>query len=192
MLFSLLFAYFLGAVPNGLWLCRLLYKKDIRKYNSHNIGATNVWRTFGKLPGIMVFLLDFLKGALAVYLASHLGGTPEAMVAAGIAAMLGHSFSIFLKFKGGKGVATGLGVIAVLMPLVTGIVFLVWFAIVYRTRYVSLGSVVSAALVPMLAYLFDAPQIYVILGAAAAALVIVRHRANIARLMHGSENKVNW
>ena len=190
MLFSLLLAYLLGSIPNGLWLCLLLYKKDIRNYNSRNIGATNVWRTFGKAPGFIVFLLDFAKGALAVYFASHLAGTPEAMVAAGLVAIVGHSLSIFLKFKGGKGVATGLGVIAVLMPTVTGIVFLVWLAIVYATRYVSLGSIVAAALVPVLAYALHAPRIYVILGFVAAILVIVRHRANIARLMQGKENKV--
>lgn len=190
MLYTLLLAYLLGSIPNGLWLCRLLYKKDIRDYNSRNIGATNVWRTFGKAPGFIVFLLDFAKGALAVYLASQLAGTEEAMVTAGLAAIVGHSLSIFLKFKGGKGVATGLGVIAVLMPAVTGIVFLVWLAIVYATRYVSLGSVVAAALVPVLAYVFEAPGIYIILSMAAAILVIARHRSNIIRLMQGTENKV--
>lgn len=190
MLYAVLLAYLLGSVPNGLWLCHLLYQKDIRNYNSRNIGATNVWRTFGKVPGIIVFLLDFAKGALAVYIASILVGTAEAMMVAGLVAIMGHSLSIFLRFKGGKGVATGLGVIAMLMPQVTGIVFFVWFVIVYATRYVSLGSVIAAALVPVLAYALDAPRIYIMLSVIAAVFVIVRHRSNIVRLMQGNENRV--
>ena len=117
-------------------------------------------------------------------------GTPLAMVLGGIAAILGHSASVFLRFKGGKGVATGLGVIAMLMPVVTVIVFFAWLLIVFLTRYVSLGSIVGAALVPVLAFLFDYPTEYTLFGVLAAVLVIVRHHANIGRLLNGTESKI--
>ena len=129
-LFACIIAYLLGSVPNGLLLCRAIWHIDIREHGSRNIGATNVYRTLGKGPGALVFLLDFLKGFLAVYIAMRLVGTPISMVLGGIAAILGHSASVFLRFKGGKGVATGLGVIAMLMPAVTGVVFLAWLVIV--------------------------------------------------------------
>ena len=184
-LLSCIIAYLLGSIPNGLILCRAIWRIDIREYGSRNIGATNVYRTLGKGPGALVFLLDFLKGFLGVYIAMLLVDTPLAMVLCGIAAILGHSASIFLGFKGGKGVATGLGVIAMLMPALTGIVFLV-----FVTRYVSLGSIVGAALVPVLALFFSYPTEYTLFGVFAAVLVIVRHHANITRLMNGTESKI--
>ena len=166
-LLSCIIAYLLGSIPNGLILCRAIWRIDIREYGSRNIGATNVYRTLGKGPGALVFLL-----------------------LCGIAAILGHSASIFLGFKGGKGVATGLGVIAMLMPALTGIVFLIWLGIVFVTRYVSLGSIVGAALVPVLALFFSYPMEYTLFGVFAAVLVIVRHHANITRLMNGTESKI--
>ena len=189
-LLSCIIAYLLGSIPNGLILCRAIWRIDIREYGSRNIGATNVYRTLGKGPGALVFLLDFLKGFLGAYIAMLLVDTPLAMVLCGIAAILGHSASIFLGFKGGKGVATGLGVIAMLMPALTGIVFLIWLGIVFVTRYVSLGSIVGAALVPVLALFFSYPTEYTLFGVFAAVLVIVRHHANITRLMNGTESKI--
>ena len=189
-LFACIIAYLLGSVPNGLLLCRAIWHIDIREHGSRNIGATNVYRTLGKGPGALVFALDFLKGFLAVYIAMLLVGTPLSMVLGGIAAILGHSASVFLRFKGGKGVATGLGVIAMLMPAVTGVVFFAWLAIVFVTRYVSLGSIVGAALVPVLAFLFDCPTEYTVFGVLAAVLVIVRHHTNITRLLNGTESKI--
>lgn len=128
--FSCLTAYFLGSIPNGLWLGKLIWHVDLREHGSHNIGATNAWRTLGKGPGLLIFLLDFFKGALSVWVACAMAGTPLVMVLAGVFAILGHSCSIFLKFKGGKGVATGLGVIVMLMPLTALFVFLVWLVLV--------------------------------------------------------------
>ena len=183
-LLACIFAYLLGSVPSGLILCRAIWHIDIREHGSRNIGATNVYRTLGKGPGALVFLLDFLKGFLGVTIAMLLVGTPLAMVLGGIAAILGHSASVFLRFKGGKGVATGLGVIAMLMPVVTVIVFFAWLLIV------SLGSIVGAALVPVLAFLFDYPTEYTLFGVLAAVLVIVRHHANIGRLLNGTESKI--
>lgn len=190
MVLACVIAYFLGAVPNGLWLCRAFWHIDIRDYGSHNIGATNVYRTLGKGPGALVLLLDFLKGSLGVYAAMLLVGTPLAMVLGGLFAILGHSASVFMRFKGGKGVATGLGVIAMLMPHVTALVTLVWLGIVFATRYVSLGSIVAAALVPLLAFFFSEPMEYTIFGLFAALLVIVRHHSNIGRLLAGTESKI--
>ena len=187
---SCLIAYVFGSIPNGLWLGKALWHTDLREHGSHNIGATNAWRTLGKGPGFLIFLLDFLKGLLSVYIASALVGTPLAMVLAAIFAIVGHSASLFMGFKGGKGVATGLGVLSMLMPQVTLIVFLVWLALVKITGYVSLGSIVAAACVPVLAYAFGAPVEYLVFGVAAAILIVVRHRANIGRLLSGTESKI--
>ena len=185
-----LIAYVLGSIPNGLWLGRALWHTDLREHGSHNIGATNAWRTLGKGPGILIFLLDFLKGALSVYAASLMVGTPLSMVLAAIFAIVGHSCSLFMGFKGGKGVATGLGVLSMLMPQVTVIVFLVWLVLVKLTGYVSLGSMVAAVCVPVLAFYLKAPVEYLVFGVAAALLIVVRHKANIGRLLNGTESKI--
>ena len=190
-LLALLLSYLLGSIPNGLWLCRALWHVDLRQHGSHHIGATNAWRTLGKGPGFLVFFLDMLKGLLAVWLGEILVGTPLVMILCGVLAIVGHSLSLFLRFHGGKGVATGLGVILMLMPKVTVIVFLVWLLLVLATRYVSLGSIVAAALVPVLALVFGYPALYVAFGVLAAALIIVRHRSNITRLLNGTENRIS-
>ena len=117
-------------------------------------------------------------------------GTPLAAVVGGLLAIIGHSFSLFLRFHGGKGVATSLGVLSMLMGDVTFMLFVLWFTIVYVTRYVSLGSVVAGGLAPILAALFGYPMEYLLFTAIAAVLVIVRHRENIKRLMNGTENKI--
>ena len=190
-LLALLLSYLLGSIPNGLWLCRALWHVDLRQHGSHHIGATNAWRTLGKGPGFLVFFLDMLKGLLAVWLGEMLVGTPLVMILCGVLAIVGHSLSLFLRLHGGKGVATGLGVILMLMPKVTVIVFLVWLLLVLATRYVSLGSIVAAALVPVLALVFGYPALYVAFGVLAAALIIVRHRSNITRLLNGTENRIS-
>ena len=183
-------AYLVGSIPSGLILGKLFWHTDLRKYGSHNIGATNAWRTLGKVPGIIVFLADSLKGQAGVLLGLSLVGTPLAAVIGGLLAIVGHSFSLFLRFHGGKGVATSLGVLTMLMGNVTLIVFVLWFTIVYMTRYVSLGSVVAGVITPILAALFAYPMEYIVFTVIAALLVIVRHRENIKRLMNGTENKV--
>ena len=183
-------AYLVGSIPSGLILGKLFWHTDLRKYGSHNIGATNAWRTLGKVPGIIVFLADSLKGQAGVLLGLSLVGTPLAAVIGGLLTIVGHSFSLFLRFHGGKGVATSLGVLTMLMGNVTLIVFVLWFTIVYMTRYVSLGSVVAGVLTPILAALFAYPMEYIVFTVIAALLVIVRHRENIKRLMNGTENKI--
>ena len=183
-------AYLIGSIPSGLILGKLFWHTDLREHGSHNIGATNAWRTLGKIPGIIVFAADSIKGQAGVLLGLFLVGTPLAAVVGGLMAIVGHSFSFFLRFRGGKGVATSLGVLPMLMGNVTLLVFLLWLAIVCATRYVSLGSVVAGFLVPILAVLFAYPLEYIVFTVIAAILVIVRHRENIKRLMNGTENKI--
>ena len=186
----LFLSYLLGSIPNGLIFGKLIWKKDLRKIGSGNIGATNAWRNLGKAAGLLIFALDFLKGAISVFIAQEFSGEPLIMILAGIFAILGHSFSLFLKFHGGKGVATGLGVIAMLIPKVTAIVFLIWLAIVFVTRYVSLGSIIASVCVPLLAIFFGEPTEFILLGAVAAVFITLRHKENISRLANGTENKV--
>jgi glycerol-3-phosphate acyltransferase PlsY len=183
----LVLAYLVGSFPSGLVIGKFGYHVDLRDYGSHNIGATNAYRVLGKVPAFMIFFLDALKGAAGVYL-----GSPDLllMLAGGIAAIAGHSCSVFLKFKGGRGVATGLGVIACLVPTITAIVFVIWAVIVYFTKLVSLGSIVAASFVPILMYAFGKPPEVILFGIAAALFVIIRHKDNIHRLLQGKELKV--
>lgn len=183
-------SYLIGSIPNGLIFGKLLWGVDLRQHGSHNIGATNAWRTLGKGPGFLIFLLDFLKGVFGVYLGSLSHFEPTVLVFGGIMAIVGHSCSIFLRFQGGKGVATGLGVIAMLMPKATILIFLVWFFIVYLTGYVSLGSIIAASAVPFFAWWGEEPGAYIVFGIAAAIFVIYRHKTNIQRLLAGTESKI--
>ena len=182
-------AYLIGSIPMGLIFGKLFWKKDLRQYGSHNIGATNAWRILGRKAGLLVFIFDFLKGQLGVLLGACLFASPGAMVVGGLFAMLGHMFPIFIGFKGGKGVATGLGVISALMPKVTAIVFIVWLVLTLITRYVSVASIVAAVFTPILAAAFREPIIYFLFALVAAVVIVFRHRENIQRLKAGRENK---
>lgn len=184
------FSYIIGSIPSGLILGRLFWHTDLRAHGSRNIGATNAWRTLGKGAGIAVFIADCIKGQAGVLLGLSLPGTPIAAVIGGLFAIIGHSFSLFLRFHGGKGVATSLGVLTILMGNVTFLVFAIWLIIVYKTRYVSLGSVTAAVLTPILAAAFGYPMEYILFAVLASALVILRHRENINRLVRGTENKI--
>ena len=190
LIIACLLAYILGSIPNGLFFGKLIWHVDLREHGSHNIGATNAWRTLGKGAGFLIFLLDFLKGFFSVGIGSLMVGTPLALVLGGVFAIVGHSCSLFLKFKGGKGVATGLGVIVMLMPVPALIVFLVWLGIVKLSGYVSLGSIIAAALVPLLAWGMNYPVEYIGFGVLAAAFIIIRHQTNIGRLLSGTESKI--
>lgn len=182
-------AYLIGSIPMGLIFGKLFWKKDLRQFGSHNIGATNAWRVIGRKAGLLIFIFDFLKGQLGVLLGACMFASPGAMVVGGLFAMLGHMFPIFIGFKGGKGVATALGVIAALMPKVTAIVFIVWLVLTLITRYVSVASIVAAVLTPILAAAFKEPIIYFLFGLVAAVVIVFRHRENIQRLKAGRENK---
>lgn len=183
-------SYVIGSIPSGLILGKTLWHVDLRQHGSKNIGATNAWRTLGKLPGFIVFVADLLKGMLGVYLGMMLVGSSTAMIIGGIMAIVGHSLSLFLKFKGGKGVATGLGVLIMLMPSVSAIVFLVWLIVVLISKYVSLGSIIAAVLVPVCAFIMGLSFDFVVFGIVAAIFVIYRHKSNIIRLINGTENKI--
>ena len=181
-------AYFIGSIPSGLIIGKTFFNTDVRQYGSKNIGATNTYRVIGLKAALPVFLCDALKGAAGVVLLSSYG--PMYMILGGILAMMCHNWSIFLGFKGGRGVATGLGVLIALSPLVALLCFLVWGIIVYFTKLVSLGSIVAAALVPVLMYVTGESYWFVVLGWLSALFVIVRHWYNIKRLLAGNELKV--
>ena len=181
-------ALFIGSIPSGLIIGKTIFNTDVRQYGSKNIGATNTYRVIGLKAALPVFLCDALKGAAGVVLLSSYG--PMYMILGGILAMMGHNWSIFLGFKGGRGVATGLGVLIALSPLVALLCFLVWGIIVYFTKLVSLGSIVAAALVPVLMYVTGESYWFVGFGGLAALFVIVRHWDNIKRLLAGNELKV--
>ncbi|MDU2065891.1 MAG: glycerol-3-phosphate 1-O-acyltransferase PlsY [Sporomusaceae bacterium] len=187
---TLLVSYLIGSIPNGLLIGKYFCQVDIRQFGSKNIGATNAFRVLGPKPALFVLLTDAAKGIAGVYLGAYLVGTPLGSLAGGIAAICGHNWPIFLKFQGGRGVATGLGVIAVLVPKVTAIVFTVWLLIVLVTRYVSLGSIVAAFLVPVCMWFFQVQMEYFIFGLLAALFVIYRHKPNIGRLLRGEELKI--
>lgn len=193
MNFVLWFAvgFVFGSIPSGLWLVKAIHGIDIREYGSKNIGSTNVFRTVGGKTAALVLICDAAKGILAVMLADMMsGGDLYVMLFAAIGALLGHNYSLFLGFKGGRGVATGLGLLIFFMPKVSGICFLVWLAIVLTTRYVSLASCVGALCAPCLAVYFGYPLPVIMFAAVAAAFVIIRHKDNIKRLLNGTESKI--
>ncbi len=179
-----------GSIPSGLWIVRSLFGIDIREYGSKNIGTTNVFRTVGAKAALMVLVLDILKGIIAVSVMNYFFANPLLNVVTALGALLGHNYSAFLGFKGGKGVATGLGLLVYLMPKVSLGCFLVWLVIVIVTRYVSLGSVVAAVLAPVFAWYFAYPPAYIVFGGIAGLFVVIRHKENIKRLLNGTESKI--
>ncbi|MEW5784764.1 MAG: glycerol-3-phosphate 1-O-acyltransferase PlsY [Bacillota bacterium] len=187
---AILAVYIIGSIPFGYIMTRLLKKVDIRAYGSGNIGATNVLRVLGWPAALFVFFLDGAKGVAAVLLAGYLSDLTAVRLAAGLAVLLGHSFPVFLRFKGGKGAATGIGVLFALGGWVAPVVLLFAGAIIAATRYVSLGSILGALSLPLLFWLFGFEAAYIYFGAFAALLVILRHHANIGRLIRGTETKL--
>ena len=189
------FSYLLGSVPFGYILLRIFRGQDVRQTGSGNIGATNVARSSPAL-GVLTLFLDALKGAIAVAVARAL--FPDQMMLAAIAALfaiLGHIFPVWLRFRGGKGVATGLGAFVMLAPKIVLIALGIFLVMVFAFRYVSLASIVTVALFPLLAWLLKAygntPMVLVFM-AAASALIIAKHRGNIRRLFAGTEPHFQW
>jgi len=182
-------AYLLGSIPTGLLLARFVGGVDIRTAGSGNIGATNVYRTLGRTVGVMTLAGDCLKGLVPVLVAARLGCSEPWLAAIGLAAFLGHVFTIFLKFKGGKGVATALGVFLGMAPLAVLIVLGIFIIVVWATRYISLGSVLAAATMPIAVWLTGAPPLRCAMTAVIALIVIAKHHENIRRLLAGTENK---
>jgi glycerol-3-phosphate acyltransferase PlsY len=188
-------AYFLGSIPFGLILAKLLAGEDIRKSGSGNIGANNVARVVGPAAGVLTLVLDAAKGSAAVWLAGRFTDqSSTALTLAAVAALLGHCFPVWLKFKGGKGVATALGVFLMLAPLAALGALVTFIVISVAWRYIFLGSVSAAAVMPLLMYFLwapgHAPPLIVDFGTLfASALVIFKHDANLQRLMDGEEPK---
>ena len=189
------FSYLLGSIPFGYILLRIFRGEDVRQTGSGNIGATNVARSSPGL-GILTLVLDALKGLAAVLAARALFPGQDSLPAvAALAAVLGHMFSVWLKFRGGKGVATGLGSFALIAPKAILVMVCVFVVLVLAFRYVSLASIVGVALFPLLAFLFDghrrAPQTLALM-VAASVLIIARHYGNFRRLMAGTEPRFRW
>ena len=194
ILIAAVIGYLIGSIPTGYIIVKLKTGQDIRKIGSGSTGATNVKRVLGKNWFFIVMFLDAIKGAVPVLLAffflkayAHLGITP---VVSAIAVLLGHSKSVFLKFTGGKSVASGVGTILALCFPVGICIAVIWGIITYISKYVSLGSIIALALSPLLMYLFKQPIGYVIYCAIGAVYIIWLHRENIKRLLKGEENKV--
>ncbi len=196
-LLTLATAYLLGSIPFGYLLVRFLRQEDVRAVGSGNIGATNVARAGGTTLGLLTLLCDVLKGYLSVFIAIRVAppvahGPSALAITAAVTAVIGHIFPIWLRFRGGKGVATALGVFLSLVPMVALASFGVFAVIVLLTRYVSLGSILAAASIPLLAFLLQHPHSPALfLGLSIIALLtIVKHHANIVRLLHGTENRL--
>jgi glycerol-3-phosphate acyltransferase PlsY len=190
MISTLLVAYLIGSVPFALLLARWWGTGDLHRVGSGNIGAANVFRASGKTPGILVALLDIAKGAASVAAARAMHASDGMTAAAGLAAIVGHIYPIWLRFRGGKGVATSCGVFTLLAPVPMAAAALSFLASVWFTRYVSLGSVIGSLALPPLAFAFDSSAPVVLAATAAAALVVFRHRSNLARMKGGTEHRL--
>ena len=193
-------AYLLGSIPTAVWVGKSYYGIDVREHGSKNAGATNTFRVLGKRPGIIVLLIDVLKGALAVLIPFFALG-PEAdygrliqiQLLTAIMAILGHVFPLFAGFKGGKGVATSLGIIIGIHPPAAGICLGVFLLVFILSKYVSLGAIITAVAFPLLIiFVFQVDSIWlrgfsILLG----SVVVITHKKNIFRLIQGQENKMN-
>jgi acyl phosphate:glycerol-3-phosphate acyltransferase len=188
----LLASYFLGAVPTSYLAARLFRGIDLREHGSRNLGATNLYRVLGWRYAVPVGLLDAAKGLVPVLVfAPRVSSSDLFALICGLVAVVGHVFSVFVGFKGGKGVATAAGVMLGLTPAALGVAVLVWAALVYFTGYVSVGSIAAAAIFPLAVYLLEPPDqpAMLWLDIAVAAAIVWFHRGNIQRLFKGTENR---
>lgn len=182
-------AYLIGSVPFALLLARRLGTRDLRRIGSGNIGAANVLRTSGVRAGVTVMLLDIAKGAGSVMLVQRFDGG-AVMAAAGLAAIVGHVFPVWLRFRGGKGVATACGVFSVLTPVAVGPALAVFLGSVWMTRYISVGSILASVALPPIAYATGSPMPVLAVAMIASMLILVRHRTNLARVLAGTEQRI--
>jgi glycerol-3-phosphate acyltransferase PlsY len=193
---AIVLGYLLGSVPFAFIVARRSGNSgapgniDLRATGSGNVGATNVARTAGLSAGVAVALLDMAKGAASVLLAERLDGSTAAAAAAGLAAIVGHVYPVWLRFHGGKGVAAAAGVFAVLAPVATAIALAIFTGAVFVTRYVSLGSLLASVALPPMVYAMGDPPAVIAAALAAAVLILFRHRSNVARLVAGTERRL--
>ncbi|MBR3654462.1 MAG: glycerol-3-phosphate 1-O-acyltransferase PlsY [Elusimicrobia bacterium] len=187
----LLFAYLCGAIPFGYIIAKVFGKVDIRTIGSGNTGATNVYRSISKPLGVLTLILDLLKGFIPVYCTMVLNPDSSLLIiSVAFITIIGHIFTVFLNFKGGKGVATGCGVFLALNPLAILICFLVFVMVLAMFRYVSLASIMAAVMLPVSLYFLNSMREIVIFASIISILVIVRHIGNIKRLLNGTESKI--
>lgn len=191
VLLSLLLAFLLGSIPTSYLVGRLVAGIDLRQHGSKNLGATNVFRVLGWKYAVPALLLDAAKGTVAAVLVSRLAGQqPWLPLLVGSAAVLGHVFSVFLKFKGGKGVATAAGVVAGVAPIPIAVCAILWLVIVLASGFVSLGSVIASLAFPIATRILNPSDPYTfVAGIALSLLIVYTHRANIRRLLDGTESR---
>jgi len=186
-------SYLVGSIPTAYLFAKILKGIDIRKHGSGNPGATNVFRTVGKTAGVIVFIIDMLKGFLAVYLVSRFFNADiNYSLLSGIAAIGGHNWTVWLSFKGGKGVATGAGVVFALLPISATAGVAVFFVSLFLTKYVSLSSIFSTAVVAIVSWFYPGnnPLLIKIVITLLCAVIILRHKNNLVRLAKGEEPKI--
>jgi acyl phosphate:glycerol-3-phosphate acyltransferase len=182
--------YGLGSLPLGFLVANRLKGIDLRRVGSGNVGATNVYRTAGLAIALLVVAIDVAKGAMSIVLAARMMPGPGGPVTVGVAAIIGHIYPVWLRFRGGKGVATACGVFLMLAPVATAMAAAAFVVTVWITRYVSLGSVVATTALPPLAWAFDLPLPVVAGGTIAALVIIPRHAGNLARVVSGTERRL--
>jgi acyl phosphate:glycerol-3-phosphate acyltransferase len=183
-------AYLIGSIPFALLLARRWSVADLRLVGSGNLGAANVMRASGVTAGVLVALLDMAKGAASVWLAERFTTSTVVPAAAGVAAIVGHIYPVWLRFRGGKGVATACGVFSVLTPIAVPPALVIFVAVAWLTKYISLGSILASLALPPLAYVTGSPGSAVSAASAAAALIIFRHRSNLTRLRDRTERRM--
>ena len=186
----IILAYLIGSIPFALILARRWKAIDLRSVGSGNLGAANVMRTSGVIAGVLVAALDMAKGAASVWLAAGVSPGAAVPAAAGLAAIVGHIYPVWLRFRGGKGVATACGVFSVLTPPAIPPALAIFAAVVWSTKYISLGSVVASLALPPLAYALGGPAPEVAAAAAASIIIVFRHRSNVLRLKMGTERRL--
>ena len=189
-LLILLIAYLIGSIPFGYLIVRTKGGGDVRQIGSGGTGATNVSRRAGKAAGVLTLLLDAMKGAAAVLIAQSVSGSVWIKAAAAIAVIVGHIFPVWLGFRGGKGVATGVGIFLVLAPIALLCAGVIFIAIVVTTRYVSLGSIVAAVLIPVFVWFQSGLQPVLTAAIIGAVLIVFAHRGNIKRLVSRTESQI--
>ena len=186
----IIFAYLIGSIPTGVLVANYYSDKDITTEGSGNIGATNVGRVVGKKAGILTLAGDIIKGVFPVGLALFIVGNPLIVALTALLAFLGHIYPLFNNFKGGKGVATALGIFLVISPLSALSAAAIFALLLYFYRYVSLGSIVAAGAMPALMGLYSAPKSYIAMSLVVGGFIIYRHKGNIRRLLDGNENRL--
>jgi len=194
---AIILSYLIGAIPTAFLAGKFIKGIDIRTIGSGNVGATNVYRSVGKFWGFVVLFVDIMKGVLPVLVIPYFLKVSEGVIRPdiykiiiGMFAIIGHVWTVFLRFKGGKGVATTAGVLVVLAPKVVGIAFLIWVIVVSISRYVSVASIIAAFSLPITAWILGKPHEITLFLMLLGAVGIYKHKANMARLMKGKENKI--